>query len=175
MLAGLLRCFSESTTRALGFLESEYGCARNEGFSRFDGYPGPESLREADLENIPGIFSYIVRYSAELAVLDVSYGDRELLVEAVLIYPKHSLRFAPWELVSAGKIDAEISKLGGANWVQTEDRMGKIIEDFAIALRPLWIFLSNIPHEAIDRALVQRGQRMRFAQEEERLKDRERA
>ena len=171
----LLRCFSKRSMEVLKYLETKHGCTRTEGFSRFDQYPGPDSLRESDFSNVPGLFSYVVRYSAPSAILDLSYGDRELLVEGALIYPQHNLRFGVWELAAAAGIPVKDSGLSGGSWVQTVERMERVVDEFGSALRPHWPIFFEPSVELLDRALVQRGQRMRFDQDEQRGKDRESA
>ena len=163
------------SAQALRFLETDHRCTRTEGFSRFDQFPGPESLRQSDLSKIPGIFSYVVRYSTESVLLDLSYGDRELWVESALIYPKHNLRFGAWELAAAASIPGEHRGFSGGIWVQTIERMERVVDEFSSALRPHGRMFSEPSLQVLDRALVQRGQRMRFAQDEQRRKDRESA
>ena len=175
IIADLLKCFSKRSAQAFQFLESDFGCARREGFSRFDQYPGPETLREPDFSKIPGLFSYVVRYSVPSAILDLSYGDREVFVEAVLIYPQHCLRFGAWEVATAAGIPAATRGLSGGSWPETVNHMERVIDEFASALRPHAAILLQPSPEVLDRALVQRGQRMRFDEEEQRRKDRESA
>ena len=171
----LLGDFSRLSAAALSFLETDYGCRRAEGFSQFDGYPGLSSLRTSNFSNVPGIFSYVVRYSDKEAVLDISYGDRELLVEPLIIYPTHKLRFYPSELLSAAGITREAGTLSGGAWVQTREHMQSIVDQFAAALRPHWTVLRELKPQVLDRALIQRGRKMRFAQDEQRRKDSESA
>ena len=171
----LLGQFSGLSAVALRFMETEFGCRRTEGFSQFDGYPGLCSLRVSDFSQIPGIFSYVVRYSDREAVFDLTYGDRELIIEPLIIYPVHNLRFYPTELLSAASIPQEDDGLSGGAWVQSVDYIERIVAAFATSLRRHWSFFRQPSIEVLDRALIQRGRRMRFAQDEQRRKDRERA
>jgi len=173
-MSELLRYFSQLSAVALRFLEADYFCRRVEGFSQFDGYPGQASLRTSDFSQAPGLFLYVVRYLDSDVILDFSYGDRELLIEPMLIYPAHQLRFYPSELLSAAGTP-RAGNLSGGTWVRTRDYMEQIITEFAAFLRPHWPFLRQPGHEVLDRALVQRGRKMLFAQEEQRRRDRERA
>lgn len=170
----LLRYFSRSTSAAFTFLEVDFSCLRSEGFSTFDGNGAPSSLRPSDFSEVPGLFMYVVRYRDQAAVLDLDYGDREMLIEEMIYYPDHQLRFYPTILLAAARIPRGQGGAGGM-YVETVEYMERVVGGIASMIRNHWDFLRRPNPEVIDRALVLQGRKMRFAQEAQRRLDREKA
>lgn len=170
----LLERFSTEAERHFKWLVTQYGCSHSFGFSRFDGYPGPSSLKAPDFNAIPGLFDFIVRFTDCHAVVDLHYGDRELIIETQVAYPSLERCFYVTELMVAAAIPLPEGEPGGA-WVHTQSRIAKILEDSAAALKPHWELFREVRPELIDCALEQRGQRLMFAQAEQRRRDRESA
>lgn len=172
-LNDILRCFSETSVEALRFMETRYGCGRTEGFSTFDGVTG--TLRASDCSRVPGIFSYVVRYVDAEATLEVTYGDRELLVDASVFYPAYRLCFNPLDLLSAAGVEGVDERSFGDGWVHSLDHMRRVILNLATSLEQYWSVLRCARPEVMDRASILVEERMLRYRAEQRRRDRERA
>jgi hypothetical protein len=171
----LLDAFDASVRERLcAFMESK-GATHSVGHSDFNGWPGPSSISKRAYQDLDGsFFWWINRFEVEDCTLDIGYGDKEFIVEPMLYYNGIKDHFAPWELLLA----ATVSKphvASGAAWVLSADFMKKTIESTSEGIITHWQILSSPSPDLIDRARVMRGQRMIFAREEQRRRDRERA
>lgn len=133
------------------------------------------SLEPKRYEELDGrFFCWINRFIVGDTTFDISYGDREFLIETMLYYAGIPDRFAPWELLAASRV-SEPHVVSGEAWVLEPNFVIRVIDRIAVGLRQHWSLLGNPQPEIIDRARVLRVKRMVFAQEEQRRKDRERA
>lgn len=170
----LLRCFSERTRQAFAWMTTNFGCLHSEGYSRFDVYPGLCSLRQSDHTSVPSIFDFIVRFTDQQAVLELHYGDRELIIELSIVYPMIGQRFCPTELLRAASVPSSGSGSGGA-WVHTQEHINRLVSEASMTLQSHWPLLREIHPKIIDRALELRGQKLAFDAAEQRRRDRESA
>lgn len=145
------------------------------GESCYDGYPAASSLKPRCHEELDGrFFWWINRFIVGETTFEIAYGDREFLIEPMLFYAGIPDRFAPWELLTAAQI-SEPLVVSGEVWVLAPDFVIQVIDRLADGIRQHWNILGKPMPEIIDRALVLRGKRMVFAQEEQRRHDRDRA
>jgi hypothetical protein len=156
------------------FMQSK-GAAHSVGHSDFHDWPGPSSISQRAYQDLDGsFFWWINRFQIEGCTLDLGYGDREFILEPMLYYKGIKDHFAPWEILSASTVpNPQVAS--GAAWVLTLDFMKKTIQATSEGLIAHWTLLASPSHDMIDRVRVMRGQRMVFAQEEQRRCDRERA
>jgi hypothetical protein len=151
------------------------GARHTTGLSNFDGYPGPSSITLRQHSKVgDGIFWWVNRFETGRTTFDIGYGDREALIETMLYYEGIRDRFAPWELLEAARVPDKLT-VTGEMWVHKPDFMKQVIARIGEGLTQHWGILSSPSEEIIDRALVLRGKRMIFAQEEQRRRDRERS
>ena len=139
------------------------------GFSRFEGTP---TLLRPRGDTIPGLFWFICRYSLPNVHLEIGFGDRESLVEAVLVYPEHGLKHHPGIMAEAA--GRNVGGLSGSNFVIEIPFMRKTIAELTSRLKGQWDVFESPPEEILDRAQQILGRRMIFALEEQRRRDRKR-
>lgn len=145
------------------------------GESCHDAYLGPSSLKPRRYKELDGrFFWWINRFVIGNTTFEIGYGDREFLIEPTIFYVAIPDRFAPWELLSAAQV-SNPHVVSGAAWVLAPDFVECVIDDMARGIERHWSILAAPEPQIIDRALVLRGKRMVFAQDEQRRKDRERA
>ena len=145
------------------------------GHSELDGWPGPSSISKRPYQDLEGCFFWwINRFQIECCTLDIGYGDREFVIEPMLYYQGIKDHFAPWELLSATTVPNP-NVASGASWILSVDSMKKTIRTISEGLIAHWEIFASPSRETIDRARVIRGQRMAFAEKEQRRRDRERA
>ena len=145
------------------------------GESSYTGYPGVSSLISRRHEDLDGrFFWWINRFIVDDTTFDVAYGDKEFLIETKLFYAGIRDRFAPWEILSAAQVDEPLV-VSGETWVLSPDFITRVISRISNGIRQHWDILHKPTPKIIDRALVLRGKRMIFAQEEQRHQDRKRA
>ena len=145
------------------------GATYESGFSRFEGLPRKLKARS---EGIPGLFWFICRYKFSTMYLDVGFGDRESLVEAMVGYPAIALEHHPGILAeAAGRNEGGLS---GRAWVIEIPFMRTTVEELTSGLKSIWDLLESPSEEVFDRAQQTLGQRMIFALEEQRRRDRQR-
>jgi hypothetical protein len=168
-LENLLGAFRNICARDMSYLITEHGARHETGYSTFEGRP--PILKECPFPQ-SGIFWFIVRYRWPDFVLDIGYGDRELVVEPMIYYLETDNQFAPWELVDAAAIQ-KAEGIDGATWVGKADFLGRTVQALAQAIRVHWSVIRCPEANIIDRALRQREQRILFAEEEERKRHRE--
>ncbi len=172
-LSDLLRCFSETSAEALRFMETRFGCRRAEWFS--DGAGMEASPGVQDFSHVRGIFSYVVRYSDAESTLEISYGDRELLVEVRVAYPERNAIFHPVDLLAALGIDGVDERSFGDGLVQSVGHMRRVVRNLAVSVERYWPDVCRARAEVIERAFVLVENRMRGDRAELRRRDRDRA
>lgn len=145
------------------------GATYESGFSLFEGRPRKLRARSAGL---PGLFWYVCRYSFPTVYLDIGFGDRELLVEAMVGYPDLNIEHHPGILAEAA--GRNLGGLGGRIWVLELPLMRSAVAELTNGLISIWDVLGSPTKEEFDRAELILGRRMRFAQEEQRHRDRQR-
>jgi hypothetical protein len=171
----LLESFDTSVREYFSPFMESHGARHSIGHSAFNGWPGPSSISKRSYQDLNGsFFWWINRFEFEGCTLDIGYGDREFIIEPMLYYRGIKDHFGPWELLSAATVPNP-HVASGAAWVLSVDFMRKTIQSTSEGLIAHWTLLASPSHDMIDRALVMRGQRMVFAQEEQRRRDRERA
>ena len=149
--------------------------AHTVGHSEFKGWPGPSSISKRAYQDLEGsFFWWINRFHIEGCTLDIGYGDRDFVLEPILYYQGVKDHFAPWELLSAANV-RNPHVASGAAWILSVDFMKKTIRSTSEGLIAYWDILASPSHDIIDRARAMRGQRIVFAREEQRRRDRERA
>jgi hypothetical protein len=164
-----LDTFEASVHEGLDDFMLPRGATYESGFSRFEGMP---RMLKARSENIPGLFWFICRFKFPTMYLDVGFGDRESLVEAMVGYPALGLEHHPGILAeAAGRNDGGLS---GRAWVIELPFMRTTIEELANGLKGIWDLLESPPEEVFDRAQQILGRRLIFEQEEQRRRDRQR-
>lgn len=156
------------------FMQSK-GATHAVGRSDCNGGPGPSSISKRTYQDLTGsFFCWINRFQIEGCTFDIEYGGREFILELMLYYKGAKDPFAPWEILSAATVpDPQVAS--GASWVLSVDSMKKMIQSTSSGIIAHWALLASPSHDMIDRARVMRRQRMVFAQEEQRRRDRERA
>ena len=151
------------------------GAHYTKGLSNFDGYPGPSSISPRKLSEVDNsLFWWVHRFEKRHTTFEIGYGDRELLIETMLYYKGIKDHFNPWEILEAARVPDKLI-VTGEMWVHAPDFMKRIIIRISEGLIKHWGLLSSPSEEVIDRALVLRGKRMVFAQEEQHRQDRESA
>jgi hypothetical protein len=156
------------------FMLSE-GAKHSSGKSNFDGNETPSSLSSAPYDSVGNsFFWWINRFETDRCTLDISYGDREFMVETTLYYKGIDDRFGVWEIKMGAEIP-EPTSASGASFVLSTEFMDKVISELSEGIKSNWKLISSPSNEVIDRTRVLRGKRMIFAQEEQRKKDREKA
>lgn len=139
------------------------------GFSRFEGMP---TLLRQRGDTIPGLFWFICRYSLPGVYLEIGFGDRESLVEAMLGYPAHGLKHHPGIIAeAAGRNEGGLS---GSNFVIEIPFMRKTVAELTSGLKEQWDVFESPSEGTLDRAQQILGRRMVFALEEQRRRDRQR-
>lgn len=159
-LSDVLRCFSETSAEALRFMETRFGCRRSESLWMFDGEGTETSPRIPDYSRVRGIFSSVVRYSDAESMLDISYGDRELLVDVRVIYPTHNAIFHPIDLLAAAGIDGADERSFGDGLVQSVEHMRRVVLNLAGSIERHWPDLRRARAEVIQRASVRVEERL---------------
>ena len=167
-LEDLLNAFRDACESELKFLVSEHEARHETGFSTFEGRP--PILKEDSLPQ-SCLFWFISRYAWADFVLDIGYGDRELVIEPAAYYLAIGKRFSPWEILTATAIP-KTEGISGATWVGTVGFVQRSVEALSRSIKLHWHAISCPEPQVIDRALQQRGQRILFAQEEQRRSDR---
>lgn len=173
--AELAKHFSWSTSRELQFLASEYGCTRSEGIWQPAGNQPLGELRVTDFVTVPGLYTYHVRYRDTSAVLDLTYGDKELILAARVFLPDYKLAFHIGLLLEAARIPRSSQDHLIGSHVGTPERIDTLVQTIAHAVRAHWPFLRRPTSAVLDRALVCLGRPMRFDRRAQREKDRESA
>lgn len=154
------------------FMQSQ-GVTHSVGHSEFNGWPGPSSISKRTYQDLAGsFFWWINRFQVEGCTLDIGYGDREFILEPMLYYRGIKDHFAPWELLSAATVPNP-HVASGAAWVLSVDFMKKTMQSTSGGIIAHWPLFSSPSYDIIDHARVMRGQRLVFAQEEPRRRDRE--
>ena len=146
------------------------------GFTHSSGEFGPDdALQACNFSNLESrFFWWTHRFSSRKTMFNLSYGDREFVIETSINYIDIKTRFAPWELLLAAEVPDPYIMNGNA-FVLSTDFMNRTIAGIAEGVRKYWPILSPPASKLIDRAKELRDQRLVFAQKEERSKDRERA
>lgn len=101
--------------------------------------------------------------------LDIMYGDKEMVLEATILYKRIKKEFGPWLiLMASGHHDPKIS---GSEWIRTKERMNEVLAEMSAAFRRnvQWIF--NPTEEVIDRARILLGRRRVFDLQKQRSDD----
>jgi hypothetical protein len=161
--------FEASVREGLDDFMLSRGANYESGFSRFEGLPRKLKSRS---EGIPGLFWFICRYKLPTMYLDVGFGDRESLVEAMVGYPALALEHHPGILAEAAARNE--GGLSGRAWVLELPFMRTTVEELANGLKSIWDLLESPSEEVFDRAQEILGRRLIFAQEEQRRRDRQR-
>lgn len=171
----LIASFDECIKKHLcPFMQSE-GAKHTFGKSNFNGWKIPSSLSSVSYESVgDSLFWWINRFETDNCTLDISYGDREFLVETTLYYKGREDEFGSWEIMMGAQVP-EPTSASGASCVSSVEFMEKVIFVVSEGIKTNWNLLSSPSHEVIDRARVLRGQRMIFAHEDQRTKDREKS
>ena len=164
-----LDTFETSVREGLDDFMLSRGATYESGFSRFEGLPRKLKARS---EGIPGLFWYICRYKFPAMYLDVGFGDRESLVEAMVGYPALALEHHPGILAEAAGLNE--GGLSGRAWVIELPFMQTTVEELTSGLRSIWDLLESPSEGVFDRVQQILGRRMIFAQEEQRRSDRQR-
>lgn len=156
------------------FMQSE-GVKHSVGKSNFDGLKTPSTLSSVSHESIGNsLFWWINRFETDKCTLDISYGDREFMVETTLYYKGIEGEFGVWEIMMGAQVPQPTSA-SGASFVSSVEFMDKVISKMSEGIKSNWELISSPSNDVIDRSRVLRGERMVFAQEEQRKKDREKA
>jgi len=164
-----LDTFESSVRAGLDDFMALRGAIFISGFSRFEGTPTLLSPRG---DTIPGLFWFICRYSLPHVHLEIGFGDRESLVEATLVYPKHGLKHHPGIIAeAAGRNEGGLS---GSNFVIEIPFMRKTVSELTSRLKAQWDVFELPSEEILDRAQQILGRRMIFALEEQRRRERKR-
>ena len=164
-----LDTFEASVREGLDDFMHSRGATYESGFSCFEGLPRKLKSRS---EGIPGLFWFICRYKFPAMYLDVGFGDRESLVEAMIGYPSLALEHHPGILAeAAGRNEGGLS---GRAWVVELPFMQVTVKELTSGLKSIWDLLESPSEEVLDRAQQILGRRLIFAQEEQRRRDRQR-
>ncbi len=173
--SALLKVFDDGIHLALSPFMSSYNAKESIGKSIFSQYPGPSDIQLVEYLTMDRIFFWwIHRFELKNTILDIGFGDKEFIVEPMLYYKGIKDRFAPWEILSAASV-TNPHVASGEMWVGKINFMRDVIKNMTTGLKEHWVVLANPSSQIIDRALVLRGKRMIFAQEEQRKIDREKA
>jgi hypothetical protein len=165
----LLDTFEASVREGLDEFMLPRGASYESGFSRFEGQPRKLKARS---DGIPGLFWYICRYSFPTMYLDMGFGDRESLVEAMVGYPTLGLEHHPGILAEA--VGRNEGGLSGRAWVIELPFMRTTVEELTSRLKSIWDLLESPSEHVFDRAQQILGRRLIFAQQEQRHRDRQR-
>jgi hypothetical protein len=165
----LLDTFEASVREGLDEFMLLRGANYESGFSRFEGIP---TLLRPRGDTIPGLFWFICRYSLPNVYLEIGFGDRESLVEAMLGYAAHGLKHHPGIIAeAAGRNEGGLS---GSNFVIEIPFMRKTVSELTSRLKAQWDIFESPSEEILDRAQQILGRRMVFALEEQRRRERQR-
>ena len=164
----LLDEFEHGVKGALDAFLFPKGAAYESGFSMFEGRLTRLKKRT---NRIPGLFWFICRYSLPEVSLEIGYGDKELLVEATLHYPKYGVTYHSSLIAEAAGMHE-----GGINgaWAIFElPRMRETIANLCDGLKRQWQLFEQPEGAIIDRVQEILGRRLIVEQEEQRRRDRE--
>jgi hypothetical protein len=165
----LLDTFEASVREGLDEFMLLRGANYESGFSRFEGKPTHLKPRS---DAIPGLFWFICRYSLPGVYLEIGFGDRESLVEPMLVFTVHGLTHHPGIIAEAAGLNE--GGLSGSNFVIEIPFMRKTVAELTSRLKEQWDVFESPSEVILDRAQQLLGCRMVFALEEQRQRDRQR-
>lgn len=166
----LLDTFESKVKQSLDPFLLSKGAHYQSGFSTFEDHP--VKLRSRG-NNIPGLFSFICRYSLLTTYLEIGFGDRESIVEARLYYPQTSRGYNPADLVEAAQRDAE--GLSGSIFVLQTAFMERTVDQLCNKLKKNWDILECPSPTLFDLAQSAIQQRIARDQIEQHREKREQA
>lgn len=171
----LIASFDDCVKKYLCPFTQSKGAKHSSGKSNFDGNGAPSSLSSVSYDSVGNsFFWWINRFETDQCTLDISYGDREFMIETTLYYKGIEDQFGVWEIKMGAEIPEPTSACG-ASFVLSSEFMDKVISELSDGIKSNWELISSPSNEVIDRARVLRGKRMIFEQEEQRTRDREKA
>lgn len=171
----LLDTLDAAIAERVGPFFASLGARHLAGESCYDGWPAASTLKPRRHEELNGrFFWWINRFVVGSTTFEIAYGDREFLIETILLYAGIPDQFTPWELLSAAQV-AEPHVVSGEAWVLEPDFVIRVIDRLAAGIRQHWSLLGSPVPQVIDRVRVLRGKGMLFAREQQRRLDRDRA
>ena len=155
----LLGTFRRECDARLSFLEREHSARKEFGLSRGDAPIA--SLDEYASDRVPvALFLAIQRYRLPNSVVEITYGDKELIVLPRIFFPNLKQMFGLFELLRAAGIDDPDAN--GDILVQSAERMQRVISALSASLQKHFSLIANPDEKKIERALeARRDQRRR--------------
>lgn len=134
----------------LRFLESEHSARKEFGLSRGDAPIA--ALEEYKSGGIPAsLFLAVQRYLLRDSVIEITYGDKELIVLPRIFFPSQKQSFGWFELLRAAGIDDPDAT--GDILVQTAERMQRVIATLSTSLQKHFLLITSPGETMIARAL----------------------
>lgn len=118
-------------------------------------------------------FSWVNRFENDRVVIEVSYGDREFIVEIRVFCLKAQEWFGAWEILAAAN-SSNISEASGEQFVSNLDFMRRTIIQLSDGIKNNWKALSQCNDLIIRRALELRKERYLSDKAEREKQDMER-
>ena len=161
----VLDTFWRECDAGLSFLENEYSARKEFGLSRGD---APIAvLDEYKSGGIPAsLFLAVQRYRLQNSVIEITYGDKELIVLPRIFFPSQKQSFGWSELLRAAGIDDPDAT--GDILVQSAERMRRVISALSTSLQKHFPLIANPDEMMIASALDARREERRRESEAHR-------
>lgn len=145
----LLDAFRRECDARLSFLEREHFARKEFGLSRGD---APIArLDHYDGGGIASDFLAVQRYRLRNSVVEVTYGDKELIVVARIFFPNLGQGFGLFELLRAAGIDDPDAD--GDSLVESAEEVQRIVSALSTSLKGHFSLVASPDNEMIKRAL----------------------
>ena len=168
----LLEIFDSVIQSKLTPFMTQKGMSHSVGSSDFQ-TPVSNLQKREYLEMSNKFFWWVNRFQNDRFIIDISYGEREFVVQTRIFYHGAKEWFGAWELLSASSTK-EVHAASGEQWVLNCDFMERTIEQLANGIQNNWEALSSCDKNIIATALKLREERSRASKAEGERQDMER-
>jgi hypothetical protein len=168
----VLDTFRRECDSRLSFLEREHSARKEFGLSR-----GDAPLATLDEYKSDGIlialFLLVQRYRLRNSVVEITYGDKDLIVLPRIFFPPLGQSFGWFELLRAAGIDDPAAT--GDILVQSAEKMQRVVAALSTSLQKHFLLITSPDEPMIARALDARRDERRWESETHRQAFLERA
>jgi hypothetical protein len=170
--ADLAKEFINKCMSSFDFLTNNYGFECETGLLDF-------SSPKGELKKIPDELSHaflcIVRFKKDPLKIELSYGDREFLIEGRIWYNLRNEddKYGLWEILNAANIDYD--DISGKMWVSSSDFLSRTIDSMANSFKMNTDLFVKMNPQIIEKALILRDERLKNDIRTQRLQGLERA